>query len=213
MVDFLRRVRPDGEEARALIHCGALDALAGPDGRPGLLWRLAAWQGHDSQDRSPDALFGARAEIRVPRLPPEDPLERLRREFAVLGFLGDRHPIILYDDVRRYRQTIKACDLGRRPGRRVRFAGWFVTGKVVHTKHGDPMEFLTFEDETGIIETTFFPVVYRRFCHMLDWGRPYLLTGRVETDWGATTLTVEHVAPLPSCSTGRPGVAQVRGKA
>jgi hypothetical protein len=32
---------------------------------------------------------------------------------------------------------------------------------------------------------------------MLDWGRPYLLTGRVETDWGAITLTVDHIAPLP----------------
>jgi DNA polymerase III alpha subunit len=59
------------------------------------------------------------------------------------------------------------------------------------------MEFLTFEDETDMIETTFFPEVYRRFCHMLDWGRPYLLSGRVETDWGALTLTVDEVAPLP----------------
>ena len=65
-----------------------------------------------------------------------------------------------------------------------------------------------------MIETTFFPAVYRRFCHMLDWGRPYLLTGRVGTDWGATTLTVEHVAPLPACATGGDqGVAQVRRKA
>jgi DNA polymerase III alpha subunit len=42
-------------------------------------------------------------------------------------------------------------------GRRVRLAAWLITGKVVHTRHGDPMEFLTFEDETGIVETTFFP--------------------------------------------------------
>jgi DNA polymerase III alpha subunit len=42
-------------------------------------------------------------------------------------------------------------------GQRVRLAAWLVTGKVVHTRHGDPMEFLTFEDETGIVETTFFP--------------------------------------------------------
>jgi DNA polymerase-3 subunit alpha/error-prone DNA polymerase len=95
------------------------------------------------------------------------------------------------------RKTIKAKDLGRWRGRRVRFGGWFVAGKVVHTKQGDPMEFLTFEDETDMIETTFFPAAYHRFCHMLDWGRPYLLTGRVEMDWGAVTLTVDHVASLP----------------
>ena len=37
-------------------------------------------------------------------------------------------------------------------------------------KTGEPMEFLTFEDETGLVETTFFPQAYRRFCHLLDRG-------------------------------------------
>ena len=63
---------------------------------------------------------------------------------------------------------------------RVKFAGWLITGKVIHTKRGDPMEFLTFEDDTGLVETTFFPDTYQRFCHLLDWGRPYLLSGLVE---------------------------------
>ena len=73
------------------------------------------------------------------------------------------------------------------------FTGWLITGKVVSTKTGDPMEFLTFEDETGIVETTFFPQAYRRFCHIIDRQRPYLLTGKVEEDWGALTLTVDRV--------------------
>jgi DNA polymerase-3 subunit alpha/error-prone DNA polymerase len=89
--------------------------------------------------------------------------------------------------------TVKAVDLPRHLGRRVRLAGWLITGKVVTTKHGDPMEFLTFEDETGIVETTFFPQTYHRFCHMIDRNRPYLLTGKVEEDWGAITLTVDRV--------------------
>ncbi len=90
-------------------------------------------------------------------------------------------------------RTVKAVDLPRHLGRRVRLAGWLITGKVVTTKHGDPMEFLTFEDETGIVETTFFPQTYHRFCHMIDRNRPYLLTGKVEEDWGAITLTVDKV--------------------
>jgi DNA polymerase-3 subunit alpha/error-prone DNA polymerase len=89
------------------------------------------------------------------------------------------------------RRTVKAVDLPRFIGRRVTFAGWLITGKVVSTKKGDPMEFLTFEDESGIVETTFFPQAYRRFCHIIDRQRPYLLIGKVETDWGAITLTVE----------------------
>jgi DNA polymerase-3 subunit alpha/error-prone DNA polymerase len=78
-------------------------------------------------------------------------------------------------------------------GRRVRLAAWLITGKVVHTRHGDPMEFLTFEDESGIVETTFFPEAYRRFCHMIDRNRPYLLSGTVDSNWGAVTLCVDRV--------------------
>ena len=92
--------------------------------------------------------------------------------------------------------TIRVCDLPDQLGKRVRLAGWLITGKVVATRHGEPMQFLTFEDETGVVETTFFPRPYRRFCHMLDRQRPYLLTGKVEEDWGAITLTVDGVEML-----------------
>jgi DNA polymerase-3 subunit alpha/error-prone DNA polymerase len=101
--------------------------------------------------------------------------------------------------------TVKAVDLPRHLGRRVRLAGWLITGKVVTTKHGDPMEFLTFEDETGIVETTFFPQTYHRFCHMIDRNRPYLLTGKVEEDWGAITLTVDRVETVNTQS-GQAGI-------
>ena len=93
-------------------------------------------------------------------------------------------------------RTVRAAELPRHLNCNVRFAGWLITGKVVHTKGGDPMEFLTFEDETGIVETTFFPKAYDRFCHLIDRGRPYLLGGIVEQNWGAVTLTVSHVQPL-----------------
>jgi error-prone DNA polymerase len=73
----------------------------------------------------------------------------------------------------------------------VRFSGWLLTRKLVSTKTGEPMEFLTFEDETGIIETTFFPKTYKRYAHLLRSNRPYVLQGLVEEDFGAVTLTVK----------------------
>jgi DNA polymerase-3 subunit alpha/error-prone DNA polymerase len=57
------------------------------------------------------------------------------------------------------------------------------------------MEFLTFEDETGQLETTFFPETYRTHAHMLRSGRGYLLAGMVEADFGALTFTVDTVQP------------------
>jgi DNA polymerase-3 subunit alpha/error-prone DNA polymerase len=197
---FMDRVRPAEDEARALIHCGALDKFKlNPAGnRAALMWQLAGWLKARSTRSIPQnrSLFGDADQAPndpPPPLPPEDDRERLRREFAILGFLCDRHPMELYAATLHRLRTVKAVDLPRHRGRRVRLAGWLITGKVVTTKNGDPMEFLTFEDETGIVEATFFPRTYHRFCHMIDRQRPYLLTGKVEEDWGAITLTVDKV--------------------
>ena len=102
----------------------------------------------------------------------------------------------LFADAMKGNGGVKAKDLHSFIGRRVRIAGFLITGKVVSTNKGEPMEFVTFEDETGVIECTFFPDAYRRFCHMLDHLRPYLLVGRVEEDFGAVTLTVERAIPV-----------------
>ncbi len=195
-VDFFRRVRPDDPEARSLILCGALDTLAPNLSRAQLLWTLNQWQAGRKHTRTALPLFDDPMAIEPPDLPPDDPQERLRREFRVLGFLCDRHPMSLFQDAARRSGAIPAREVVRRVGHRVRFVGWLITGKVVQTKRGDPMEFLTFEDDTGILETTFFPKAYDRFCHLLNRGRPYLLGGLVEQNWGAATLTVDNVKQL-----------------
>ena len=133
----------------------------------------------------------------------------VRREYAALGFLCDVHPMTLFVDCLKRERLVKARDLGRYIGKRVRVASFLITGKVVGTSKGEPMEFVTFEDETGIVETTFFPDTYRRFCHLLDHHFPYILEGLVEEDFGALTLTVERVESLrplqeSSRSTARP---------
>ena len=194
--DFFERVDPSAGEARALIAAGALDGLAPGASRAALAWILARRTRRRSAGPRPMDLFQTRDEEVLPDFPPDDPGRRLRREFAVLGFLCDRHPMTLLEDVLKQTGRVAAAELLRHAGRRVCVAGWLITGKVVRTRRGEPMEFLTFEDETGTLEATFFPAVYDRFCHVLDHGRPYLLWGRVERDWEAVTLTVERVAPV-----------------
>lgn len=194
--DFFGRVRPADDEARALILCGALDCLAPDLSRAQLLWQLGRWRAGRKAARDTLPLFIDAQDSAPPDLPPDAPRERLRREFRILGFLCDRHPMTLFRHTVRRAGAVAACEVGLRVGRRIKFAGWLITGKVVHTKGGDPMQFLTFEDDTGIVETTFFPRTYDRFCHLLDRGRPYLLWGEVEQNWGAATLTVSRVQAL-----------------
>jgi DNA polymerase-3 subunit alpha/error-prone DNA polymerase len=198
LTDFLNRIRPEEPEARALIHVGAFDTLHPGKNRAALLWEMARWQHNRSKRlRQPD-LFDSAAGLNIakPAFPPGNERNRLRNEFATLGFLCDRHPMVLFKNALNGHSIVKAGNLKKHIGRYVKVAGMLITGKVTHTKHGDPMEFLTFEDETGLVETTFFPQAYRRFCYMLDRHRPYILFGKVDEDFGAVTMTVEKVEML-----------------
>jgi DNA polymerase-3 subunit alpha/error-prone DNA polymerase len=197
IIDFLERVQPDDPEVRSLIHAGAFDSLHPKESRASLLWELVRWQKSRSQPSGAGELFHVESTVPKPSFPPENKMERLRHEFSALGFLCDRHPMVLYADVLKKQKIVKAKDLPRFIGRHVCIAGLLITGKVVHTKHGEPMEFLTFEDETGLVEITFFPKTYRRFCAVLDRSRPFILYGKVEEDYGAITMTVKRVNGVP----------------
>jgi DNA polymerase III alpha subunit len=59
------------------------------------------------------------------------------------------------------------------------------------------MIFLTFSDEWGRFEATFFPVSFERNAHELLRGRgPFLMKGRVETEFGVPMVVAERVQLL-----------------
>jgi DNA polymerase III alpha subunit len=55
------------------------------------------------------------------------------------------------------------------------------------------MQFLTLEDETGLVECTVFPKMYERLGHRLDGIGPYTAKGRLEDNHGALCLNVEEM--------------------
>ena len=58
------------------------------------------------------------------------------------------------------------------------------------------MEFATFDDGDGLIETVLFPQVYREQGHVLFDQGPFIFRGKVEEEFGAVTLTVTHLDRL-----------------
>jgi len=190
--DFFTRTNPADNEVCALIHAGGLDSLSETGNRSVLLWQWASFQ----RIRKSAAHYSLFEVIlpSPPSLPMPDQRTRLRREFRVLGFLCDMHPLQFF--THRSRRLVKACDLADHKGRRVELAGWLLSGKLVSTRSGDVMEFLTFEDETALFETTFFPDVYNRYATILTSGKPYILGGLVEEDYGALTVTVHGIQLL-----------------
>ncbi len=57
------------------------------------------------------------------------------------------------------------------------------------------MEFVSFEDQSAMYETVFFPEPFKRFCQHLDVDRAYLLYGQVESEFDTPSLTVEQLRP------------------
>ena len=193
---FLRRMPElDQSDVRILIKAGAFDGVEGIEARPRLMWQL--YQARASQQRrdKPASLLdlNERDSYYIPDTGAYSEKTMLIHEADVLGFLISRHPLSLYAKLLQHLTYVRACDLRKYVGKEIPVIGWLITGKVVHTKNDEPMEFISFEDTTAIYETVFFPEVYRKFCRMLSNARPYLLRGLVEEDFGAISLTVRHI--------------------
>ena len=78
-------------------------------------------------------------------------------------------------------------------GRRVRMIGILDTTRGTPTKNGELMQFITMEDETGVFEVTLFPKLYARTRRLLTDCGPYVVTGRVEEQYGSISITAERV--------------------
>jgi error-prone DNA polymerase len=188
-------------DLRLLVQAGACDGIAAGRTRPQLMWLVdAAWstpgrrpgvsrsQGALDLDATPAALLPPLAEYDADR--------QLRDEYAVLGYLASRHPMSLFADTLRAIHPVPAPRLREHVGRLVTCAGMLTAAKPVHTIRDEPMEFVTFDDGDGLIETVIFPDVYRRVVSLLFGTGPYLLRGRVEESYGAITLTVTALERL-----------------
>ena len=196
--DFCQRIAPEPTAARILVQSGTLDCIASGLNRPQMLWRFYSEGRHKAVGDSFSLLPNGAASVQWPQVQDYDLSTRLSHERETLGFILSFHPLRLYSRkiITSGRKIVPANQLHQNLGRRVTLVAWSITGKEVLTKQGDPMEFVSFEDETAIFETTFFPKAYRYFCQILDMNRAYLLTGRVEEQHGTVSLNVADVRRL-----------------
>jgi DNA polymerase-3 subunit alpha/error-prone DNA polymerase len=58
------------------------------------------------------------------------------------------------------------------------------------------MVFVSLDDEFSLFETVLFPSVFQRYRDCLDGAGVLLLSGRVERDRGAHSITVRRVARI-----------------
>jgi error-prone DNA polymerase len=180
--DFWTRVHPDHAQARILIRAGCFDTVAGELTRPALLWRLHAYR------------EGYPLSLPVPE--EYSPGQQLQHEIETFGFPLRQHPLESYRSELQQLECVAAANMSHYIGKEVTMVGWLVSEKLVQTKHGEPMEFVTFEDLTGLYDATLFPDIYRNVCQSLTPDRAYVLRGRIEEDFGAVTFMVVQLECL-----------------
>ncbi len=211
--ELRRRCHAQHGDLLALHDAGALDALLAAATPAQRRWLVAA-VGRGALG-APDggqqtiglAEAGAERDPLPPTLPPIAARTLMRQRHATLGFLVSAHPLTLFDlPPRRLRCAALSAGLG---GRQVTLIALAITRKqvVAHTRDGggeeaapvrdEAMAFVTLEDESGLVETVWFPAVYRRCGVCLERADPIRLRGRVLVEFGVVTVSVEHAESLP----------------
>ena len=198
--ELVRRVPElEKDELGLLLKAGALDGLPEPEGphRARMAWRIALL----SPRRSAGALFQGGARVLDPEPPPVEevsPALRLAHELEAYGIPIRAHPLDLWSPAIDALDVVPARELARHVGKQVRVCGWVVTGKVVTTRErgergGEPMEFVTLEDRTGLIEAVVFPRAYDRWAGLIHAPRPLLVSGRVQEEHGVAGLVAGRI--------------------
>lgn len=81
-------------------------------------------------------------------------------------------------------------------GEYVRIAGMLEARRSTSTDRGEPMHFVTLEDEWGLFEASIFPRASRRVDTSFTRHGPYIVAGKVENQYGSITINATEISPL-----------------
>ena len=193
VTDFMARVALSQEELDALILCGAFDFTQTP--RPMLIWE-GRTNASSRESASSTSLLCRPESPPAPRLPDYPPETKLRYETEILELSVSRHPMAPFRPTLRRRGFTDSSKLRSAVGKRIRIAGLLAALRETDTKRNDGMQFLTLEDEYGVIEAVLFPRAYRRYRHLIRDAGPYAVTGVAQEQYGAITVNAHTVTPL-----------------
>jgi DNA polymerase-3 subunit alpha/error-prone DNA polymerase len=205
LVDLVRRTRMPGRVLLTLAHIGALEAV-----RPDLHHAQLCWLAEAvalAPPRPATAGDGEQAlciadtgavDPLVLDLPVASAPSAAWDRFRTLGFLPEGHAMHFCTPPP---ERTPARDLAQLPaGTRIVVTAIAITRKQVEARTGQGaarMAFVTLEDETGLIESTWFPEPDRSCGMQLDRGLPLRVEGVVEFDHGVASLVVERAEPWP----------------
>jgi DNA polymerase III subunit alpha len=205
LFDLCRRVdarRVNRRVFESLIKAGALDTLG--THRAALLASLTkALADADQQGKAREAgqvdIFGASAiVIDAPtyEVVPEWTEEvRLDGERDTLGLYLTGHPIARYADELKNFTSASIAELRPADDRAVVIAGLVVGLRVMQTKRGDRMAFVTLDDRTGRLDLAIFSELFERHRELLVKDTLLVVKGHVSVDeyTGGFKMSAEEI--------------------
>lgn len=146
-------------------------------------------------DRELESLDRCGALDALPGVQPRTGPARLMGEIETLGVGVSGHPMDLLAPFLPPERVV-ATSLPRLVDTDVVAAGWPVAARAMTTGGGRPMELVTFEDETGLMDAAVFPDVYDRVAALLSRRVPCCILGRVDVRDGVASLRVTDLQPV-----------------
>lgn len=197
LIDFLIRIKPNIKEAELLIKCGAMDSLNLT--RPTLMRLLDIYllqrKIFDEENQDLFAFESYKLEMEV-ATKFQYPISKICKiEYETFGYMITRHPLEFFTAIINRKDVVKASDMVKYNGQKIKMVGWFMASKRIKTKKGDIMKFLSLEDLTGTFEAVLFPNAYSHFAEKTLTMGPYLLEGKADIENGFN-LIVENLLVL-----------------
>ncbi len=192
LYDFIDRTGMGREQLVLLIRLGAF-RFTGKN-KPELLWKAHLYLSDKKTKVKCEPLFSLRTRrYMLPQLV-QQPIEDAYDEIELLGFPLS---ISFFDLLQTgFRGAVKAGELNKFIGKRVRMVGRLVTYKYIRTVNHRLMHFGSFLDDEGeFFETTHFPQAVKNYP--FKGNGAYLILGRVVSEFGRASVEVEKMDILP----------------
>ncbi|MDN2452297.1 DNA polymerase III subunit alpha [Lactobacillus sp. UCMA15818] len=176
--DFIRRINHKylkEEPLKALIYSGTFDVFS---------VNRATLLGNLSKKMSNVELSGASSELLSLLAPKQEeydelPLaEILAGEQKYLGIFLSAHPVEQFTEIAQLHNVETITNIHENQQQKILCLIKKI--KIIRTKNGEQMAFLTVEDQTGEIELTLFPNIFEKISNDLQTNQVYLVAGKSE---------------------------------
>jgi len=111
----------------------------------------------------------------------DDPLENLNKEYEVIGIMVSDSPLRYKKDQLKAQKVVDLINAKSRFDT-INIAGILKSKKVIKTKKGVPMAFITIYDETAEMEIVIFPNTFAESAPLLEKNATLLLTGHCDKE-------------------------------